>query len=376
MEWGDIMKSLAFLIKPASSLCNMRCKYCFYEDISDHRTQKHTGIMERTTAERLISEAFRVVAPGGVIIFLFQGGEPTLAGLGFFREFMALERKYAKPHVDCQHAIQTNGFCLTGEWAAFFREHHFLVGLSIDGTQVIHDSFRLDAAGQGTWEKTTSALRLLEQFQVETNLLCVVTAQVAKKPQQVYRALTQLGGHPLQFIPCLDPIDALRGQEFYSLKPDAYGKFLCNLFDCWYRDWKAGRYISIRTFDDYLRILLRMPPSACAASGSCGSYLVVEGDGGLYPCDFYVLDQWYLGNIRECAVEDALHSDRSKQFLLDSQKRPSECRGCRYMPLCRGGCKRDWLENGANYYCRSFQMFFPYAITRLEEMAAAYLRSR
>lgn len=180
----------------------------------------------------------------------------------------------------------------------------------------------------------------------------------------------------MQFIPCLDPIAARRGSAFYSLKPDAYGKFLCNLFDCWYRDWKAGNYVSIRTFDDYLRILLRMTPSACAASGVCGSYLVVEGDGGLYPCDFYVLDQWFLGNICNCSVEEALASEKSQQFLQESRTRPKGCQSCRYAPLCRGGCRRDWMENGENYYCHSFRTFFAYAITRLEEMAAAYLRGR
>lgn len=292
-----------------------------------------------------------------MITFLFQGGEPTLAGLDFFREFMELERKYAKPNVYCNHAIQTNGFCITEEWAAFLRDHGFLVGLSMDGTQALHDHFRIDAAGHGTWEKTAGALKLLEKYNVEMNLLIVVTGQLAKKAPQVYRSLTQLGRHPMQFIPCLDPIEAKRGSEPHSLKPDSYGKFLCNLFDCWYRDWKAGNYVSIRTFDDYLRILLRMPPSACATSGACGSYLVVEGDGGLYPCDFYVLDSWYLGNILECTVEEALSSEKSRQLLLDSRKRPDECRSCRYMPICRGGCKRDWMENGSNYYCQSFQTF-------------------
>ena len=370
------MRSLTFLIKPASSLCNMRCKYCFYEDVAASRSQKHMGIMTADTAEKIISEAFHAVSPGGTITFMFQGGEPTLAGLGFFRNFVEAERRYAKPGVSCHHAIQTNGFCLTEEWAAFFREHRFLVGLSIDGTQAIHDSFRLDAAGQGTWEKTVAALKLLERFQVETNLLCVVTAQAAKKARQVYQSLSQLGGHPLQFIPCLDPLEADRGSLPHSLTPESYGKFLCQVFDCWYRDWKAGRYISIRTFDDYLRLLLRMPPSSCAAAGSCGHYLVAEGDGSLYPCDFYVLDRWYLGNIHDCTVEAALTSPNALAFLEEGRNRPDRCRGCRYLPLCRGGCKRDWDSQGANYYCDSYRAFFPYAIARLEEMAAALLRNR
>ena len=365
------MKSLTFLIKPASSLCNMRCRYCFYEDISDNRAQKHMGIMSEATAERIVSEAFRLVSPGGMVTFLFQGGEPTLAGLAFFRSFMALEQKYAKAGVLCHHAIQTNGFCLNEAWAEFFRENNFLVGLSMDGTQGVHDSLRLDAAGKGTWEKTAAALKLLDRFRVETNILCVVTAQTAKKASQAYRALTALGGHPMQFIPCLDPMEAERGQEFYSLKPEAYGKFLCNLFDCWYRDWKAGNYVSIRTFDDYLRILMRMSPSTCAASGACGSYLVVEGDGSLYPCDFYVLDQWKIGNIMEMEVQEALASPVSARFVQEGACRPEPCRACRYFPICRGGCRRDWTQEHNNYYCTSFRAFFDYALPRLQEMARA-----
>lgn len=367
------MNSLTFLIKPASSLCNMRCKYCFYEDIADNRVQKSMGMMTEDTAERIIREAFRLVSPGGSISFLFQGGEPTLAGLDFFQNFLALERKYAKPGVHCHHAMQTNGFRLDAQWAAFFREHQFLLGISMDGTQAIHDSLRIDATGAGTWEKTTAALRLLEQFHVETNILCVVTAQVAKKPHQVYKSLAQLGAHPVQFIPCLDPMENIRGSEFYSLTPEAYGKFLCGLFDCWYRDWKAGNYISIRTFDDYLRLLMRLPPSSCAASGACGSYLVVEGDGSLYPCDFYVLDEWKIGNIRDMHVEEALKNPVSLRFIREGAVRPESCGSCRYFPICRGGCKRDWTQQHTNYYCTSFKTFFDYSLPRLQEMARAAL---
>ena len=365
------MNSLTFLIKPASSLCNMRCRYCFYEDIAENRTQKSMGIMTEDTAERIISEAFRLVSPGGTISFMFQGGEPTLAGLDFFRNFIALERKHAKAGVHCHHAIQTNGFRLDEEWAAFFQENQFLLGISIDGTQVIHDSLRIDSTGSGTWEKITETLRLLEQNRVETNILCVVTAQIAKKPHQVYKSLAQLGRHPIQFIPCLDPIENVRGSEFYSLKPDAYSKFLCGLFDCWYRDWKAGNYISIRTFDDYLRILMRLPPSSCAASGACGSYLVVEGDGSLYPCDFYVLDEWKIGNIKDMNVDEALKNPVSIRFVREGAARPEPCRACHYFPICRGGCKRDWTQQHTNYYCASFKSFFEYSIPRLQEMARA-----
>lgn len=364
------MNHLTLLVKPASGLCNMRCQYCFYEDVSDHRVQKNMGMLTRATAQRIISEAFRVVSPGGSITFLFQGGEPTLAGLDFFQSFLALEKQWAKPGVSVSHGLQTNGYLLNEDWAVFFQNNNFLVGLSLDGTQTLHDSFRPDAAGNGTWERSVNGLKMLDQFQVETNILCVVTAQAAKKARQVYRTLTQLGDHPLQFIPCLDPLDEARGGRPYSLTPQAYGTFLCQLFDCWYQDWRQGHYVSIRAFDDYLRHLLRLPPSSCAASGSCGHYLVMEGDGSLYPCDFYVLDRWCLGNILDSTLEQALDSPNAQKFLTEGRQRPPQCRNCRYTPLCRGGCRRDWDQTGGNYYCLSYKQFFAYSISRLEEVAA------
>lgn len=366
------MNQLTLLIKPASGLCNLRCQYCFYRDVSEKRTVSSCGIMANATVERLLEEAFRSISPGGNVTFLFQGGEPTLAGLDYFRFFLDKERQLKPSGVTVAHAIQTNGYCLDENWAAFLGEHHFLVGLSLDGTQTLHDSFRLDSAGNGTWERTIETLHLLSQYQVETNLLCVVTGPAAKKGRQIYRNLTQLGNYPLQFIPCLDPLMADRGGKTYSLTPEGYGIFLCHIFDCWYRDWKQGHYVSIRIFDDYLRHLLRMPPSSCAASGSCGHYLVVEGDGSLYPCDFYAVDEWHLGNIHNLTLPEALASPVGEAFCRQGSIPAQECLRCRYGYLCRGGCFRDRVDGGINYNCSSYQRFFSYALPRLREMAASY----
>ena len=365
------MRSVTFLIKPASSLCNMRCRYCFYHDISDIRDVKSMGLLSEATAEALIRSAFDAVEPGGFVQFTFQGGEPTLAGLDFFRRFLALEARFSTKNITVGHSIQTNGLLLDEDWAKFLKQHGFLVGLSLDGNQAIHDTYRVDASRKGTWDRVTAALALLDRHGVETNILCVVTALAAKNPRKVYSALRTLGNHPLQFIPCLDPLEAQRGGESYSLKPDTYGKFLCSLFDCWYRDWKAGNYVSIRTFDDHLRILMGMSPSTCAASGACGSYLVVEGDGSLYPCDFYVLDEWKIGSIHTMTVPEALASPVSARFIREGRQRPGNCRTCRYFPICRGGCKRDWTGARENYYCTSFKALFDYALPRLQEMARA-----
>ena len=365
------MKAVTFLVKPASGLCNMRCRYCFYHDISEIREVKSMGIMSESTAEALIRKAFDAVDPGGFVQFTFQGGEPTMAGLDFFRSFLKLEAAYRKKGVTVGHAIQTNGLCIDEAWAAFLKQNGFLVGISIDGNQAIHDTFRVDASRCGTWNRVVEALAALDKHGVETNILCVVSGAVAKNPQKVYASLRKLGNHPMQFIPCLDPLEAQRGEEAYSLKPEAYGKFLRSLFDCWYRDWKCGNYVSIRTFDDYLRILMGMPPSTCAASGACGSYLVVEGDGSLYPCDFYVLDEWKIGRIHEMTIPEAFAAPAAIRFLREGALRPEPCRSCRCYPICRGGCKRDWTARHSNYYCTSFRSFFDYALPRLQEMARA-----
>ena len=368
------MKQLTFLVKPASSLCDLRCRYCFYEDEAQHRETKNMGLMTEGTARRLIQAAAEAVEPGDVIQITFQGGEPTLAGLDFFRRFLALERELCPPGVSIHHSIQTNGMAVDEEWAAFFRDNGFLVGLSMDGTRPLHDGQRVDAQGKGTWDRAAAALARLDQAGVETNLLCVVTGQIARSPQKVYQALKKLGPHPLQFIPCLDPIQAPRGSMPYSLSPQRYGQFLCGLFDCWYRDWQAGQYTSIRLFDDYLRILAGMPPSTCAASGACGSYLVVEGDGSLYPSDFFVLDEWRIGSIHDLSVEQAMGHPVSRRFLSRGGGQPSACAGCPYAGICRGGCPRDWTAfgpQGENYYCPAFRQFFQYALPRLNQAAAA-----
>lgn len=352
------MNHLTLLIKPVSSRCNLHCQYCFYEDVASHRQQKDMGIMTEETVRCILDKAFRAVLPGGNITFLFQGGEPTIVGLDFYRTFLMLEKEYLRNKIVCHHAIQTNGIVLNEDRAVFFRKNNFLVGLSLDGTEFLHNKFRVDGKGMGTWSRTVEALHLLERYQVETNLLCVITSQTAKKPAQVYRTLREFQEHPLQFIPCLDSMEETGGIQPYSLSVEGYGKFLCQVFDAWYRDWKLGKHISVRNFDDFLCHLLCLPPSSCAASGSCGHYLVVEGDGSLYPCDYYVLDAWRMGNIHSNTIEEALNGPVSQRFLEEGRKRPRSCASCRYVPLCRGGCKRDWRPDGENRYCKAYQNFF------------------
>lgn len=372
------MPPFSFLIKPASGACNMRCKYCFYENEMSLRQEEHPVFMTTDTAELLIKQAFSSMEAVGKkplppVSFVFQGGEPTLAGLEFFRTFMKLVQTYNVLNCPVQYSIQTNGLSLNEEWADFFAENRFLVGVSIDGDRALHESLRPDAAGNVTWDRVTGNLALLQSKQVETNLLCVVTKQCAKHPERYYRALKNLGCSFLQFIPCLDPLNASRGSMPYSLSPKLYGSFLCGLFDEWYWDWKSGHYTSIRLFDDYIHLALGMPASTCATSGRCGAYFVVEGDGTLYPCDFYCLNEWKIGKLGEAPLTEYAASPVEARFLEEGTRHPSECSACHFYPLCYGGCKRDWYTDAAgnnhNYFCSAFLQLFTYAEQRILEIA-------
>ena len=366
------MRQLQLLVKPASGFCNMRCQYCFYRDEQENRACPDSGMMSLSTAETLIRQCFAELNPGGSLSLAFQGGEPTLAGLDFFRFFTQTVRKYNQKHVRVQYAIQTNGLAITEDWAAFFREEGFLIGVSLDGIPSVHDALRLDAGGGGTWERVSQALTLLNQYQVPCNLLCVVTKRLAKKAAGAYRTMKETGIRYFQFIACLDPLNVPRGKEDYSLSSELYGQFLCCLFDEWYRDWKSGSYVSIRLFEDYIHLLIGSPASTCSTTGACGAYLVVEGGGAVYPCDFFCLDSYRLGTVREDSFRAMLSGETMRVFLTDGWKTPAACRSCEWVRLCRGGCKRDRIvADNSNYYCKAFQRFFPYALPRMYEIAQA-----
>lgn len=182
-------------------------------------------------------------------------------------------------------------------------------------------------------------IKLLEQYHIECNLLCVVTKRLAKKAERVYKSMKATGVRYLQFIPCLDPLGAQRGIENYSLSPELYAQFLCALFDAWYRDWKTGVYVSVRLFEDYIQLLMGAPTGTCSTTGACGSYMVVEGSGAVYPCDFYCLDEYKLGTIQNDSLQSLLLGEKMRIFIKDGRNVPAECQQCRWVNLCHGGCK-------------------------------------
>ncbi len=362
------MPPISILLKPASSACNMRCRYCFYADVAHSRQVQSYGMMSLDTIETIIRKALSYAE--GFASFGFQGGEPTLAGLDFFKTVVALQKRYNVHGVEIKNALQTNGLCIDNEWAAFFAEHHFLIGLSLDGSQNVHDRYRFDAAGNGTFERVLGAAKCLEAHGVEFNILSTVNADVAKNAEKVYYFFKKQRFSYLQYIPCLDEFSNLAHNSEYSLTPKAYGKFLCQLFDLWYADLFTAHPVSIRYFDNLLSMLLGFPPESCGMSGRCTGYFMIEANGGVYPCDFYVTDEWYMGNILELDWVDLQNSENAKRFLEVSRQVHPDCKACRHYAICRGGCRRnrepiDLTVNGKNYFCSAFMRFFDYAMPRL-----------
>ena len=322
------MKIVSLLIKPVSGACNLRCKYCFYHEL-ETRGGVPGGRMAESTLENLVRGAFE--AAESAVCFAFQGGEPMLAGLEFFEKFAELEEKYRRPEIFAQRTIQTNGTLITPEWAAFFKKHGFV------------------------WQ---------------------------------------------QYIPCLSPLGNSGGNSDVNpdgsapeyddnntsefLSAEEYGSFLCRIFDLWYSDMISGRYIYNRTFENYVGILMGRHPEECGMCGFCTVQYVLEADGGVYPCDFYVLDAYRLGNFVTDPLEDINRRADELGFVAESRQINEKCRTCRYVALCRGGCRRNRepfivAEDGSkvpslNRFCRSYEMFFEHSADRLMTLARLAMR--
>lgn len=374
------MPALSLLIKPASGNCNMRCRYCFYADELDNREIRSYGKMSVDTMHTIVDKAMEYGDYECTIAF--QGGEPTLAGLDFYRDLVAYVTAHENPKkLKIHYALQTNGYLINEEWAAFLGENHFLVGVSLDGLKEIHDRYRLDTAGKGTYQRVISAIRLLEKHQVEYNILTVVTAATARNGQKIYNYFKKNHFGYQQYIECLDPIGEEPGQHEYSLTPEKYGEFLKSMFDAWYLDMRSGTYVYNRYFENLMMIMAGQQPESCNMRGVCGKQWVFEADGSVYPCDFYALDQWRLGNIQENSFEEMDEKRDGLGFIQWSMRQQEDCQKCRWFGLCRNGCRRNREpvmaeHTNRNYFCKSYQMFFEYAYPRLEEIYQLYMAGR
>ena len=374
------MPPLSLLIKPASGSCNMRCKYCFYADETQNR---ETALLGRMTPETLHTLVDKALAYGdGECTFAFQGGEPTLVGLDFFRDLTDYVARHPNPkRIRVHYAFQTNGYALDEAWAAWFAENHVLVGVSLDGPKEVHDRYRVDAAGKGTYNRVIASIRLLEKHHVDYNILTVVTAANARRARQLYDYFKKNGYRYQQYIECLDPIGEVPGGHDYSLTPERYEVFLKALFDAWYLDMKAGRYVYNRYFENLMMIFAGQGPESCNMRGVCGAQWVIEADGSAYPCDFYALDEWRLGNINTESFEAMEQKRADLGFIQWSTQVAEACRSCKWYALCRNGCRRNREpvtadSTGRNYFCSAYQHFFEYAFPRLQEIYLLRYRPR
>ena len=362
------MPPISVMIKPVSGLCNMCCKYCFYADELAHRGEGIFSPMDDDTLDKLIRKIFSYAEQ--FVYLVFQGGEPTLAGAPFYQKVLELERKYNSRSIPVHHAIQTNGLVLTEEMLTVFKEGKFLVGLSVDGTRQIHDAGRKDHTGAGTYDRILENARRLRQAQIDYNILCVVGKTAAQHPVEVFEALAPHGY--LQFIPRLEPLDPAERSDDDVLTAADYGYFLKETWNCYAKALRSGNYVSIRGFDNWLNMLWGRPPENCGFAGCCTANYLVESNGNVYPCDFYALDEWLLGNIRETNFRRLALSEKLKAFCDSSRKPARECLVCPYAAICRGGCRRDREPlgedgvYGKNRLCEGYRFFFEHCLPDMQ----------
>ncbi|MFC0232873.1 radical SAM/SPASM domain-containing protein [Vagococcus entomophilus] len=332
------MKRISVLIKPASSLCNIKCRYCFYNDISTIREVKSFGKMTEELAGKMIEQIYIDLEDGDFLDFTFQGGEPTLAGLSYYKYLVNKLNQQSKK-ITISYAIQTNGLVIDDKWCEFLKKNNFLVGLSIDGPAIFHNLGRVDWKQKGTYHRVKKTKELLDKYEISYNVLTVLTKQMALEPDEIMSFLRNENIKYVQFIPCLDALSK-ESQHKYGLSPELFADFYTRIYQLWLEELKSQKYISIKLFDDLFHFLVNREISACGINGKCQTQYVIEGDGGVYPCDFYVLDDYKLGNIKENTLKELFDQPINFKFNCEGRKVKKQCRNCPYQNVCGGGCKR------------------------------------
>lgn len=343
------MKYFSMMIKPASSLCNLRCSYCFYHDVSDHREIKSHGIMSDVVMNSLIERVFEAFQEESSLTFAFQGGEPTLAGLDYFRKFVDKVNHLKKDYHEVHYALQTNGTLLDDEWIAFLKENNFLVGISLDGFIKNHDMNRKDSQLKGTYERIMINIRKMKEIGVEFNILTVLTSSLSKHAKELYQFYKKNEFEYVQLIPCLPAFN--NKKDPYALQPKQFFQFYDEFYQYWLKDYETGHLMHVTYLDNIIPLFAGFPPQQCGYLGFCSNQLIVESDGSVYPCDFYVLDQYYLGNIQEKGIKELALSNIARDFIQEERTYSKRCKLCRYKYICNGQCKRMSICYYDENYC-------------------------
>ncbi|ADK79789.1 anaerobic sulfatase maturase [Sediminispirochaeta smaragdinae] len=370
------------LIKPIGSACNLRCDYCFYIDkykiVSEGR--QSPSPMSDELLEISIKQYIESQPSGiGEIIFSWQGGEPLLLGIDFFRKVVRLQKTYAPPGVRISNSLQTNGTLVTKEFARFFKEHSFLVGISIDGSEELHDKFRKDRSGNGSFSRVMKGYEYLKDEGVDVNILTSVNSHNSEHPHEVYAFLTSIGATYIQFI----PIGKANGTCDcpYSVGAEQWGSFLCHVFDLW-KERDIGK-VFVQHFDMLLARYMNYPATLCVHAPLCGRAIVLEHNGKIYSCDHFVDHDHELGNITKESIVSMLNSEKQIRFGRSKIDNLSMgCKECEFLPLCFGGCLRNRRERSSpsskkpsNYLCDGYRAFYAHTRPYFSAMAVA-LRNR
>jgi uncharacterized protein len=320
--------------------------------------------MDDETLERLVDTWMFYSYPNS--IFAFQGGEPTLAGLGFFEKLVDLQKQYGRAGQNVSNSIQTNAVLLDHNWAALFREYNWLLGVSLDGPQAMHDLYRFNKGGQPTWRKVVSAVEMLQAEKVEFNILCVLSQANVGAPRELYKFFRSLGVDNIQFIPLAEFEPDGRPMPF-TINAEQYGKFLAEMFDIW---WPDRRKVRIRFFDNLAESLAGQKPGSCTLHETCDSYVVVEYNGDIYPCDFFVEKDWKLGNINLDSWPEIARKTRRYSFASKKTIAHPVCSVCEYQSICHGGCPK--FRHGPHrafedldYFCGAYKQVFAKAVEPL-----------
>ncbi|MBN1627487.1 MAG: anaerobic sulfatase maturase [Deltaproteobacteria bacterium] len=365
----------SILVKPAGPDCNLDCAYCFYSG----KSSLFPGSKSHRMTDDILMEMIRQIMAQAddKVGIAWQGGEPTLMGLGFFQKAVDLMTRFGRNH-NVGNGLQTNGLLIDKDWARFLRQYNFLVGLSIDGPEHIHDHYRRRKDGSGTWSMVCERAKLMLDQGVSVNAVGVVTDYGAEFPDEIYGFYKGIGLNYMQLIPCVET-DHRNPESLlsFSVSAERYGPFLCRLFDLWLADFVDGcQTTSIRFFDSILHSYVGLTPPECTLLKECGNYLVIEHNGDVYSCDFFVEPRWRVGNIKDGLLLDMLNSKKQKAFGSMKKNLPEECIECRWINHCHGGCIKDRARDkegySMNYLCKAYKMFFQHADVRLQALATEW----
>ncbi|MDE3166898.1 MAG: anaerobic sulfatase maturase [Acidobacteriota bacterium] len=366
-ESGPAPRITSLLIKPASAVCNLDCEYCFYLDReADPYSALPGRRMTLETLERLVDTYLFYSYPNSV--FAFQGGEPTLAGLPFFEKLVEFQQRYGRSNQAVSNALQTNAVLIDKNWCDLFRQYNWLLGVSLDGPEEVNDLYRFNKEKRGTWKRVMQSVETLQANHVEFNILCVLSTANVEKPKELYRFYRSIGVDNIQFIP-LAEFDGLGNRLPFTITPEQYGRFLVEMFELW---WPDRRKVRIRAFDNIAEAVAGQKPGNCTMHETCDSYVVVEYNGDVYPCDFFVENPWKLGNTNEDSWTEIARRTKRYSFATKKTIAHAECQVCEWQSLCHGGCPK--FRHGPrrrfedlDYFCSAYKMIFARSVEPLKK---------